>query len=292
VQAKQTAGKKAAEEKSEPGFFSSALNAVNPFAQSEKPSTAKASPDPQLTKNIDASLQQKGIDASDQPLKAPASDLSQIPPEQAADPANAQNVLREVDAKLDQNGNRVANLPSPPEAHPALNEPPPKENPKVQPVAQTQGGPSPDTASVLDSIDQTLKRQGIDATSLEAPAPVGAAAGAQQPGQPSSTTSRQRIELDSRLPEEKGPLFLEGRALPAPPQNEEQPKAAEEQDPAMVSPNQLPPSIVAGPPSRVKETTLDPKPAEKEDSGAIDGAFDQMRKDAEALRKALNPLSW
>jgi hypothetical protein len=174
-----------------------------------------------------------------------------------------------------------------------LNEPLPQEKPKVQPVAQSQGGPSADTASVLESIDQTLKRQGIDAANLEAQPPVGTAGGAQQPAQPSPTTaSRQRIELDSRLPEEKGPLFLEGRALPAPPQNEEQPKVTEEQNPATVSPDQLPASIVAGPPSRVKETTLDPKSAEQEDSGAMEGAFDQIRKDAEALRKALNPLSW
>jgi len=146
---------------------------------------------------------------------------------------------------------------------------------------------------VLNSVDEKLKSQGIDPTKMEMPVPVSAAPTNQQ----AAPAPGKNVQLDSRLPVEKGPLFLE-QGTPQPPpakaQPEESPvqKTDEGSQPPAEPSQQLPSAVVKGAPPRVKETGLDPRTAKPEESAPLPDAFDQIRQDAESLRKALSPLNW
>jgi outer membrane protein assembly factor BamD len=290
AQAKLATGQKDAAQASKPGAVSSVWKSLNPFAKAAKPSVP-ATPDPQLSTSVDTALKERGIQPA-QTLTPPAADLPQVSTGPVADPARVKDVLQDVDIKLDKNGQSVATMPAPPEAHPVFGDP--AAIAKIQAAAKSGPAPSSDTASVLNSVDEKLKSQGIDPTKVEMPVPVSAAA-----ANPDSTPPPARVkkvELDSRLPDNKGPLFKEADiskppAKVQPEESTEEKKDAQNQPAAEPSP-QLPSAIVKGAPPRVKETTLDPKSAQPEESPVLPDALDQIRKDAESIKKALNPLSW
>ncbi|HWP58695.1 MAG TPA: outer membrane protein assembly factor BamD [Candidatus Acidoferrales bacterium] len=263
-----------------PGFFGSMLRAVNPFAKSEKPSPQATPPDAQVTAAVDDTLSRKGFHPAAQPAP-PAADLDKIPvePAPAVDPANAQNVLRDVDAKLNR-GDAVADLPPPPEAHPAFAKPLPQQ------PQEPQGAPSAQTARIIGNVDEKLRRRGIDPAKTEMPLPTQKAA--TDSGSRPETRASDVVELDVRIEQEKGPLFAgpasaEQAAKPEQPPRQQQ--AREAQEPTQ----QLPAAAITGAP-RIKETPLEPQSGEKE--GALQGALDQLKKDAADLQKLLNPLAW
>jgi outer membrane protein assembly factor BamD len=292
--AKITKVKKDAAKENEPGFFSSVWRSVNPFAKSEK-SQVQATRDPQLTKTVDSALTQKGIQPTTETLIAPAADLPQIATEPLADPAAVQNVLRDVDTKIGSRNGTVAGLPAPPEAHPAFNDPATKKKLESATATETQATPSAGAAAILGSVDEKLKRQGIDPTKTEMPVPAQRGSGSQVSGQSASAPERnQKVELDTRLPAEKGPLFLGAGDPQSQGKPEEQQKIEdqkEEQLPPSTDPaQQLPQNVFKGP--RIKETPLDSGSGQKEDSGPLQGALDQLKKDAEGLEKVFNPFAW
>jgi outer membrane protein assembly factor BamD len=290
TQAKSTNGQKDAAQASQPAAVSSVWKSLNPFAKAAKPSVQPTS-DPQLSTSVDAALKEKGIEPA-HTLTPPTAALPQVSTGPVADPARVKDILQDVDIKLDKSGQNGDTLPPPPEAHPVFGDP--AAIAKAQASAKPGSAPSTDTASVLNSVDEKLKSQGIDPTKVEMPVPVGAAASNLEATPPSERAKR--VELDSRLPVEKGPLFLEQGAAqtptPAKVQTEESAVEKKTDQPPAEPSQQLPSSVVTGVPSRVKESTLDPKTAGPEESAQLPEAFDQIRKDAESLRKALNPLSW
>ena len=290
AQAKSTNGQKDASQASQPAAVSSVWKSLNPFAKAAKPSV-QPTPDSQLSTSVDAALKEKGIQPA-QTLTPPTADLPQVSTGPVADPARAKDVLQDVDIKLDKSGQSVASMPPPPEAHPVFGDP--AAISKAQTPAKPGSAPTTDTASVLNSVDEKLKSQGIDPTKVEMPVPVSAAANNHEATPPSERVKK--VQLDSRLPVEKGPLFLEPGTAQPPAKAQAAESAVEKTDehdqPPAEPSQQLPSAVVTGVPSRVKESTLDPKTAKPEESPQLPEAFDQIRKDAESLRKTLNPLSW
>ena len=289
TEAKITTVKGDPAQENEPGFFSSVWRSVNPFAKGEKPQV-QSGRDPQLTTSVDSALTQRGIQPTTQALIAPAANLPPIAAQPPADPAQMQDILRDVDTKIDKDTGKVAVLPPPPEAHPVFRGPATKE--KSESVPETQPTTTSEEASgVLSSIDDKLKSRGIDPTKIEAPFPLNKPSQVETQASPKPS---QKVELDSRLPAEKGPLFLgagetQGQGKLEEPQQIED-KKEEQVQPSTDPAQQLPSAVFKGP--RIKETPLDTPSGQKQDSGGLQGAFEQIRKDAEALDKALNPFSW
>jgi len=287
AQAKAANGQQGGTQTSQP---SSVWKSLNPFAKAAKASVPPT-PDSQLSTNVDSALKDKGFQPT-QAVAPPAADLPQVSTGPVADPARVKDVLQDVDIKLDKNGQSVADLPPPPEAHPVFGDP--AAIAKAQASGKPEPAPTTDTTSVLNSVDEKLKSQGIDPTKMEMPASANAAASSQEAAPAPERVKK--VQLDSRLPVEKGPLFLEqGTAQPpAKIQAEESPvqKTDESSQPPAEPSQQLPSAVVKGAPPRVKETGVDPRTAKPEESAALPEAFDQIRQDAESLKKALSPFNW
>ncbi len=273
------------------GFFSSLWGSLNPFSSSseEKKEAAK---DPQLVGQIDQSLKQKGVDTAAQVAsKPPASDLPKVE-EPAAPPVDTKKLLREIDTSLQKQGASVAELPPTPEIAPVLNTPASEVQKPVPATAKVDSSPS--ATGLLSNIDEKLKSQGIEPPKVELPPPPSQA--------PARKEQPKKVELEPKLPVEKGPLFLERAEL----ETQEKPTAsaqeprneAQEQPPekAQESPKTLPQSVVKGPPQPQPTKQIEPKPAETKTSEqgeeGTKGVFDQLREDAGRIGRILNPFSW
>jgi outer membrane protein assembly factor BamD len=281
------------------GFLTSFWKGLNPFAAKER-QEVKAAPDPQLVGKVDDSLKEKGIPNDPQSLasKAPTPDLTKIEEEEKPPAANPSALLGDIDVALEKRGKDVNDRPPVPNIHPTLKAPiaeggkPPA--PKVEPA------PSQSDSSLISNIDEALKKRGIESDKAEtaAPSPQQTRKVQESDREPSTASSQRKIELDTKLTPEKGPLLLESGEYQTPesPVQAEQEKSkapAEEPDSA----KELPKSVVKGPALPTKDQPAETSPASErkkspEEEEENKGVFDQLREDVGKLRGLLNPFGW
>jgi len=288
--------KKAAEKKEEsPGFLTGLWSGINPFAGGAKDNSKKVeSPkDAQLVNRIDDSLQQKGVDTESQmaALKPPAAALPELPapPKPTMDTGK---LIGEIDANLKKSGKEVTEL-TPPEAAEAFKNPAAVETAVAakKQAAEPQGVA---TSGLLSSIDQKLKKQGVEPANFAAPPapPVNDIAAKKEPPK--------KVEIEPKLTLEKGPLFLgatETQGITAEAEQaskqEKKPEGAENQPENAA--REFPKTLVKGP--NQIQAAVTPKPAEPKPAAAGEekenkGVFNQLRQDMESISKVLNPFQW
>jgi outer membrane protein assembly factor BamD len=285
------AKKKASQKEESPSWWSS----INPFSSRDsnnsKPQKGDSSNDQQLVKQIDDSLQQKGVNTQSQmaALKPPAAALPEPPaPVQTMDTGK---LFEEIDAGLKKSGREVKEL-TPPEAPETLRNPAALEAlvAKKKAAAEAQNAT---TSGLLSSIDQTLQRQGVDPARFEPPPapPTGKETTARNEAQ-------RRVEIEPKVVLEKGPLFFnpgETQGLTGTtPEPVNQGKIAEsaEKEPAT---RNLSKALVKGPtppqaaPAAKQEEEKKPDPGQDPDNK---GVFDQLKQDIDNIGKILNPFRW
>ena len=199
--------KKMASAKGEPpGFLRSVWRALNPFARGEE-ARAEAPRDAELVGQIDAALKEQGIEIKPTHLESPQRPepglpTPDLPPTAASTPApsNPTELLGEIDAKLKREGKDLKGQPSPPKQSPAVKAS--GATGTAQPTPETKAATPAPAPGLLESIDAGLKQKGIapPKESEKARRPAGVKA----PKPP----SQGKIELEPKLPVEKGPLFL------------------------------------------------------------------------------------
>ncbi|MBI1994631.1 MAG: hypothetical protein HYS67_09570 [Deltaproteobacteria bacterium] len=252
-----------AKKKESSGSFWSSLN---PFAGKAE-AKVDARPDPQIISNVDESLKQKGIDGGAQNLavRPPAADLPKAE-EAAPPPSNTAELLGSVDTALQKKGKKLPDLPPPPEPAPIFKA---STAPGKSATPTTATGSSPATEGLMGSIDEALRRKGIDPSKREtteksgAPGTGKAASVSEAP----TVSSRPKVELAPKLPQEKGPLFLKGGE-----ERSQQAKEAPSSDPAVKQPSgsaasdgRLPQAVLKEP-QKPAEKAAETKVAEKKTS--------------------------
>ena len=273
-------------------------NSLNPFAAKAK---VEARRDPQLVSNVDETLKQKGIDSGTENVlpKAPASDLPKVE-EAAPPPSNTAELLGSVDTALQKEGKRLSELPPPPEPAAIFKASSAAPGKPATPTAVTSSTPT--SKELIGGIDQALKRKGIDPSKIETTRKTedgrpGTAESSS--GRPSSVTGQKKVELAPKLPQEKGPLFLDSGEYQA----QEKAKEGQASEPPVAQPAKsteptkgLPQAVVKGPTQPVREKAPETKVAEKKQSPDEEdepkGALDQLREDLGRVRDLLNPFSW
>ena len=281
-----------------PGVLGSLWNGINPFG-GQKPQPVKAeatAKNDQLINQIDGSLKQKGIDSTTQTasLQTTPEAVSKVaeakPPPQTMDTGK---LLGDIDTNLKKSGKSVEELPAPPEAHAAFNDPAVAEAAVAAAKTKTNPEPQQDVASsgLLSSIDQKLKSQGLEPSKFEAP--------------PTAIPTPQRepvrkVELEPKVAVEKGPLFLSPTEIPAqektpstgPVATQEKPADSSERQPAPGD-REFPRTLVKGPaqPQPVARTVEQkrPQPGIEDEPKEV---FDQLKDQMENVSKALNPFRW
>jgi outer membrane protein assembly factor BamD len=265
------------------GFFSS----LWPWATVEK-QKGKPSRDPQLVSKVDDSLKERGIAARGAGAKPPAVDLPKV--EEAPPPTDTKELLGKIDASLDKQGKSVAELPAPPEAAPIF-----KASGSAASKPSAAQAPAASSPALIGSIDEALRRKGIDPAKIESEQ-------ARRPGgsEASRPSSQPKVELAPKLPQEKGPLFLDSGSAPVPSKVEgEKAKERPASEPAVARPpksaapgSDLPQAILKDPakekPAEAKVTEQKKLPGEEEEKSA----WDQLREDLKKVQDALNPLNW
>ena len=271
------------------GFFAS----LWPFGGNDAKETAKPSDKNAVgvVAQVDESLKQKGIDpqARQAALQTPKAEL----PKPEPGPAPTQDpvaLLSSIDANLQRSGKNSTELPPTPESAEAFR----NAAATQAAIARGEQGSRQEipSSSILSSIDQKLKAQGMEPGGFTKPpsAEEIKAAAAQKP-------QSRNVELEPKLVLEKGPLFLNPTAIqPAvtPAQETKKPEAKPESaDSASAPPAR---SLVKGP-VQPSTTTSAASLAETKKSAASQdeapkGVFDQMRQDMESVGKVLNPFRW
>src|SRR3989338_3520633 len=288
-----------AKKKESSGSFWSSLN---PFAGNAD-AKVEARPDPQLVSNVDEALKQKGIDSGIEKVlpKAPASDLPKVE-EAAPPPSDTAELLGSVDTALQKEGKRLSELPPPPEPAPIFKASSAAPGKPATPTTVTTSSPA--TQGLIGGVDEALRRKGIDPSKIETVEKSGAP-GAGKTGSSSqapAVSSRPKVELSPKLPQEKGPLFLDGGEYQAREKINESGKAktaggSEASQPSNIpasrSASQLPQAVVKGP-QTAKEKPAETKVTEKKapDDEEEKGALDQLREDVGRVRDFLNPFNW
>jgi len=276
------------------GFFSS----LWPFGGKQTKQVALSSPSGANTvvTQVDASLKEKGIDeaARQSANNPPAADLPK-PDAKPAAVVDTAALLSSIDGKLQTDGKSAAELPPPPEAAAAFREYAANQAAIAKSAGQKTSGQNLQTSSVLSSIDQKLKAQGVEPANFERPptAEEIKAAAAKKP-------QVRSVELEPKLALEKGPLFLNPAEVASPEKpgqvqgmknetGESKPEAAS----TVVSP---PARVLVKGPIATPSGAASAKPAESKIAGSQSdepkGAFDQIRQDLENVGKALNPFRW
>jgi outer membrane protein assembly factor BamD len=276
------------------------LASLWPFGGKDTKASA-ASNDPKTSNfvgQIDDSLKQKGIDATSRQaaLKPPPADLPKTDdlnkaPVKTADTAT---LLSSIDANLQRSGKNGAELPPPPEAAAAFTDGTAQAI-IAKAAAQNQQSQPKDVQSsgILSSIDQKLKAQGVEPGKFEKPPTAEEVKATVQKSQ------AKNVELEPKLSQEKGPLFL------SPGQVESQEKPASEKPASNVEmkssdaidgSQELPSRVLVKGPVQPQTNASGAKPAEKQASANRDdepkGAFDEIRQDMESVGKVLNPFRW
>jgi outer membrane assembly lipoprotein YfiO len=283
------------------GFFAW----LNPFRSSDgKETQASAGVDNgQLVNQIDDSLKEKGIDPRAQTVafKPPPAALPKVEEPAATSLTDTSQLLGKIDNKLNKAGRSVDQLPASPEVAEVF-----KEGSAAQANAIKATAPRAATAShsvatsgLLSGIDEKLKSKGVEPAKFEAPA-------APQPGKEGAPRKDpvKNVELQPKLPVEKGPLFLWSNLLQPQqkPASDEAPAAQEKKadtaSPAQPeTPRNLPAALVKGPaPAQVPPPT--PKPAESKSSNPLlqeeepKGVVEQLKEDVNSIGRLLNPFRW
>ena len=270
------------------GFFTSLWRGLNPFAKKDK-ATTEAPKDPHLVGKIDESLSRRGIDVGGEnpAARAPASDLPKV--EEPAPPTtDTRELVGQIDSSLKKGGKDVAELPPPPEPAPIFRR---SDSQGQKPAAtKTATTSSPGAKELIAGIDEALKRKGIEPSKVETTTKTDdRRPTTESPGLPSAVSGKTKIELAPKLPQEKGPLFLERGEYQA----QEETKEGQAAQPAKST--ELPQGVVKAP-QPVKEKAAETKVAEKKKSPDEEeepkGALEQMKEDLGKLRDLLNPFSW
>jgi outer membrane protein assembly factor BamD len=296
---------------SEKGFFGRVAEKVNPLnwfsssddekneAQSKAAVAKKETPRPepgdtrQLLAKVDESLSEKGIESDGKKLQAPApaaAELPKDPAEPGPRPSDATAILATIDTRLEKEGKKTDGLPPTPEIAPVL------QTVVGETGAPAGGGVTPaagqtvssaSTTEVLSSIDEALRKKGIE-PKAQASHPAQSSVPPKTPA--SAAPAQAKVELAPRLPAEKGPLFLESGEFQAKGDagKGEAPGSQDSAKPAE-APKSIPQSVVKSPsPIEPAPTAEKGKPeGEQEKSG-----LDQLREDLRSLGNLLNPFNW
>ena len=299
----QLAKRQAAENKQEsPGTPSSFWGSLNPFASKEaQPTQPETKSSAQLVQRIDDSLQTKGIDSKLQTaaLTPPAADLPKI--EEAPTPpppSNTSDLLGRIDSSLKIDGNSADAIPPTPEAGQIFKDVAAAQARAAKAAANPQPAQSVTSSGLLSAIDQKLQTQGVEATKIEAsPAPSANAQASARKPEPT-----QKVELQSKVTLESGPLFLSPAEVPTQAKAVSSQEGADQQKEEVNKPQdsevrELPMALIKGPPQPAPAVAV-AKSSEKKATSALGddeaekGVFDQLKQDAENVSKILNPFSW
>jgi outer membrane protein assembly factor BamD len=291
------AKKKAAERQESPGMLAGMWRSINPFGGSESPEQKKAdaSATGALVNRVDDSLKTKGIEPKAQAgLKPPAADLPRAEEPGPVQTTDTSHLLSAIDSGLKKSGRNVGELPPAPAAAEAFN-----EAAATQALAANRGtkpeAPEPiATTGLLGAIDQKLRSEGVNPSSIELPAP--AVAATQQPAPRRSTPT---VELEPKITTEKGTLFLpptEVQAQDRPDVNQPASRSESSSDEPAPETREIPKAIVRGPAQTASAATpnraADQKPPQRFGDEEDQGVLDRMMQDAESLGKLLNPFRW
>ena len=280
------------------GFFASLWKGLNPFGKQEQ--SAASEKDPQLVAKVDESLKQKGIASKKTDRTPPAANLPKVEePAPPPPPADTTELLGRIDTNLKKEGKNLGELPPPPEPAPIFKSAITADDKPAAPKVQTPSTPA--TGALVADIDKALKRKGIDPATAEIRSitPVEKTDGQETGRAPSA----KRVELDSKVTLEKGPLFLDSAEYQATdkPKETREAKTPEElkgSEPSTAPPSQpskeLPQAVVKGPAKAQKEKAAETKPAEKKkaEEGEEKGVFEQLTEELRGIGKLLNPFNW
>ena len=285
--------KRQQEQKQENSGF---LSSLWPFGgKSTKPTTqANANA---VVNQVDESLKQKGISesAKDAANNPPAADLPKVEVKQTP-VVDSSVLLSSIDEKLQKDGRSAAELPPPPEAAAAFREYAANQAAVAKSAAQKGSAQNAPASSVLSSIDEKLKAQGVGPGQFERPptAEEIKAAAAQ-------SKQVKNVQLEPKIALEKGPLFLNPSEVATPEKTSESPVAHTDAKPQESKPDvgrseaRAPDRVlVKGPvtaPSTLGTAKPDPQTATSQ-SEEPKGAFEQLRQDMENVSKSLNPFRW
>ncbi len=279
------------------GFFAS----LWPFGSKEKKPSAptSASNSSALISQVDESLKQKGIDdtARQTANNPPAANL----PKEEAKPVPVTDtvaLLSSIDGNLQKTGKNPAELPPPPEAAAAFREFAANQAALAKNAAQSNSPQNLSGSSVLSSIDQKLKAQGVEPGNFDRPptAEELKAAAMQRP-------QAKSVELEPKLALEKGPLFLNPNEVGpqekagASPILTDEVKKPESKLVAGETIGEAPNRVLVKGPTQTQSAASIAKAAEPRASSTSQsddpkGVFDQIRQDMENIGKVLNPFSW
>ncbi len=278
------------------GIFSS----LWPFGGNDKKQSAQSSTanSAAVISQVDESLKQKGIDdaARQNASKPPVANL----PKEEAKPApvvDTAALLSSIDGNLQKTGKSAAEPPPPPEAAAAFREYAANQAALAKSAGQNASPQNLQTSSVLSSIDQKLKAQGVEPEKFDRPptAEELKAAAAQRP-------QIRNVELEPKLALEKGPLFLNPNEV-APQEKSGSSQSAtndvknpESKPEAGESARELPNRVLVKGPVQTQSTASIAKPAEAKTATTSQsdekGIFDQIRQDMENVGKVFNPFRW
>jgi outer membrane protein assembly factor BamD len=288
--------KKKEEEKPESAVVLLAKNSKAPKTDS-KATTETAGKNDDLVGRVDATLKQQGIDARSQTaaLKPPAIDLPKVDDLQPKPQVDNAKLLEQIDSNLKKENKNPAALPPPPEMAEVFKdgEAARAAIARAQPQPKTEGERSAATSSLLSSIDQKLKGQGVEPGKFE-PAPVITETTA------TPAAAQKEINLEPKRLGEKGPLFLSPAEAPAIEKSTSESTQRENTKPEAANKPEEPATreipravLVRGPQQPAPEA----KPAEQKKPSAMPDdeakhALDQLKQDLEGVGKLLNPFHW
>ena len=277
------------------GFFSS----LWPFGSKEtKPSAqSSASNSAAVISRVDESLKREGIDDAAGASTPPVANLPQEA-KPAAPVVDSAALLSSIDGNLQKTGQSSADVPSPPEAKAAFREFAANQAALANSEEQKASPQNRQTSSMLSSIDQKLKAQGLEPEKFDRPptAEELKAIAAKNP-------KVEQVEIEPKLERERGPLFLSPNEVAA----QEKPGSSPIVTSEIKNPESKPEPgetfreapdrvLVKGPvqtqPTAGTKQPAEPKSSSISQSDEPKGAFEQMRQDMESISKALNPFSW
>lgn len=276
--------RKEAEKKEAGGFFAS----LWPFGSRDSTGT-KSEKSTGLVDQIDSSLNQRGVSSPQQASVSPPP--ADLPKNDEAPPQTMDTgkLLGAIDSNLKRSGKNADELPPPPEAAAAFNDPAVRRDATASTTTQPQPSQNSVDSGLLSSIDQKLKSQGVEPGQFEAPTSA---------GEVKESTAAHRtpakVELEPKVSIQKGPLFLAPAEVPAQQATEQADKSDAEATTA--EPQPTPRNLVRGP-IQPQTAPGDAKPAEQRkpapgEEEEVKGALDQLREDVDSLGKVLNPFRW
>jgi outer membrane protein assembly factor BamD len=297
----QLAKRKAAERQQEQSGTTetSFWSKLNPFAGKEtQPKKPEPTSSVQLVQRIDDSLESKGFDPKVQTvaLTPPAADLPKI--EEPPPPSNTAELLGQIDSGLKKDGKPTDVNPPAPEPGQIFKDMAAAQA-RAKANATSDVTQSASVSGLLGAIDQKLQSQGVEPAKVDpAPAPSANAQPKLRQAEPA-----QKVELDTKVAVESGPLFLSPAEIPAQEkavsnqQGTDQEKNTADDKPQEPGAREIPKTLIKGPSQQPAASAAVAKSNEKKPAtptfGDEDkGIFDQLKQDAENLSKLLNPFSW